>query len=323
MSAFTKYINQLTNIFKTAPNKHEANYRSNEIMVEMSADKVFFSEVLQRHLNTPQSLNKTHYPVVGLNIDSNPYFTLLANCWIPLPNYSTDISTKSIHHHGDMLLTSVTAFGTGYEHWTFDTPKLADSANEIYSLKLLEKSLHSLHNVSFVDAYIAHLPLYPPDMTITYALWSSRFPTSWKDYVKRISFFQDNSQKLRFLIAKFGLAKKLELKMVDYFDFYPTCDGFRGIQERKEFDHGPNEDYLASLFNIIQETNNDNLAPLIENKLNSGEKISDINYVKKLLHDLKSGNRIKGRLSKTHYNIPKANFSKDEIVKALAAQKNI
>lgn len=320
MNTVNKYINQLKNVFANARDKHEANYKSKQILAEMSGDDQFFTEVLQRHIKNPNSFNTAHYPVVSLPIDSNPYFTLVANCWIPLPDRSTQVSTKAIHHHGDMLLTTATAFGTGYEHWTFETPQVVDAGQEIYSLKVLEQAAHPLHHVSFVDAYIAHLPLYPPDLTITYALWSSRFPTTWKDYVKRMQMFQDNSQRLRTLIAKFGLAKQMELKIVDYFDFYPSPDGFKGIKDREEFERGPNEDYLESLFHIIQETGNDHLAINIQDKLNSSDKIDNRAAVEKLLNNLKKGEKIDGRLSSTHYNVPKANFTKEDIINALGLQ---
>lgn len=321
MSQASKYIQGLKQIFSTARDKHEANFQSTQLLTDMSGDKEFFTEILTRHINKPGSLNNLHYPVVGIEIESNSYFTLVANCWIPLPDSATHISTKAIHHHGDMLLTTATAFGTGYEHWTFETPQVVDAEQEVYSLKVLEKAPHPLHHVAFVDAYIAHLPLYPPDLTITYALWSSRFPTTWKDRVKRLPLMQENSQRLRDLVKKLGMANKLELKIVDYFDFYPSCDGFRGIKDRKEFERGPNKDYLASLFHIIQETENDNLSADLHKKLDSKEKITDRATVAKYLNDLEKGKKIKGRLSAKHFGVPKANFTKDEIVNALAVQE--
>ena len=86
------------------------------------------ASVLEKHLHTPGSLNTRHYPVVGIDIELNHLFGLVANCWIPLPNRATDVSTKAIHHHGEMLLSTVTAFGPGYEHWTFEKPVMVDAA---------------------------------------------------------------------------------------------------------------------------------------------------------------------------------------------------
>lgn len=315
-----KYISELKEIFANAKDKHEANYRSASLLTEMSGDVGFFTEVLQRHLEKPESLNTLHYPVVGLDIELNEYFGLVANCWIPLPNRAADVSTKAIHHHGDMLLTTVTAFGTGYEHWTFETPSVVDADKEIYELKLLEQAPHPLHHVAFVDSYIAHLPLYPPDLTVTYALWSSRFPTTWKDTLKRMPIVQSNSKRLKDVATKLGLAKQLDLKVVEYFDFYPTRDGFLGIKEREEFTRTTNDDYLASLFHVIQETGNEALSGVVRQKLESGEKIDSYDLVKNYLADLESGKRIDGRLSSSHYGQPKVNFTKDEILGALAVQ---
>lgn len=320
MNRIYNYTSNLEKVFASTRDKHEANKKSEQILADMSGDAELFTEILINHIKKPQSLNNLHYPVVSLEIANNSYFTLVANCWIPLPDSSTHLSTKAIHHHGDMLLTTATAFGTGYEHWTFETPQVVDAGQEIYSLKVLEQAPHPLHHVAFVDAYIAHLPLYPPDLTITYALWSSRFPTTWKDRVKRIPLMQENSQRLRELAKKIGLAKQLELKIVDYFDFYPTCDGFRGIKDREEFERGPNEDYLTSLFHIIQETGNESIAKEITEKLDSDEKISNRAIIENLLYDLKSSKKIAGRLSENHFNVPKANFTKEDILTALGAQ---
>lgn len=321
MERTEKYIKNLNKIFNEARDKHEANYQSTQIMTEMSGDAKFFTEILIKHINKKGSLNTLHYPVVGLDIELNENFGLVANCWIPLPNKSTEVSTKAIHHHGDMLLTTATAFGTGYEHWTFATPTVVDAKSEIYELKVLEQAPHPLHHVAFVDAYIAHLPLYPPDLTITYALWSNQFKTTWKDKLKRSSFVQKNRNFLKKMAVKSGLTEQLDVKVVSYFDFYPTCDGFRGIKNREEFPRHSNEDYLSSLFHIIQETQNEELTTLIREKLNSGEKIDNVNEVNKHLFDLERGIPIEGRLSSAHYGVKQANFTKEEIFQAIAAQK--
>lgn len=320
MSRIEKYTGALTRIFAGAPDKHEANRRSRAALEEMSGDRAFFAEVLERHLRKPGAFNAMHYPVVGLDIELNPYYGLVANCWIPLPDRASHVSTKAIHHHGDMLLSTATSFGPGYEHWTFTRPTEVEPASERYEMRLIDRAPHPLHHVAFVDAYVAHLPFYPPETTVTLALWSSRFPTTWKDRVKRVSVVQKNSAALRRLAARAGLARQLELKVVEYFDFYPTAGGFCGIRERTEFERGPNEDYLQSLFHVIQATGNEHLSRVVEERLASGEKIDDPALVRCLNEDLRAGRPIEGRLSPTHYNVERANFTREEVERALAAQ---
>ena len=315
-----RYINALKKVFASSRDKQEANLRARSVLEDMSGDPAFFTAALEKLLRTPGSLNTMHYPVVGLDIELNHLFGLVANCWIPLPDRGTDVSTKAIHHHGDMLLSTVTAFGPGYEHWTFNTPVAVDANQERYSLTVIDREPHPLHHVAFVDSFIAHLPFYPRAMTITYALWSSRFSATWKDRVKRLPLLQRNAATLRRLASKAGMAKQLELKVVEYFDFFPSADGFCGIKERKEFERGPNTDYLPSLFQVIQETGNEQLAPLINRQLDSGVPLRNPELLSDLLRRLKLGEKIEGRLSPTHYGIQGANFTKQDIEQALAAQ---
>jgi hypothetical protein len=322
MDRVKRYVGALEAIFRDAPDKHEANRRSRAVLEDMSGDPEFLTAALAQHINTPGSFNAKHYPVVGFNLDLNPHFGLVVNCWIPLPDRKADVSTKAIHHHGDMLLSTVNAFGPGYEHWTFTRPELIDETRERYEMRLLERTPHPLNHVAFVDSYIPHLPFYPSDTSITYALWSSRFPVTWKDRLKRIPALQKNSAALRNLAVRAGLARKLELKVVEYFDFYPTAEGFRGIRERTEFERGPNEDYLYSLFHVLQATGNDALASVVEERLSTDERIENPQLVRRLVEDLRHGRKIEGRLSSTHYGVPRANFTREETERALAAQSS-
>lgn len=321
MDRVKKYVGALEGVFRAAPDKHEANRRSRAVLEDMSGDPAFLADALAAHLRAPGSLNQKHYPVVGFNVDLNPQFGLVVNCWIPLPDRKSDVSTKAIHHHGDMLLSTVNAFGPGYEHWTFTRPQLIDEARERYEMRLLERTPHPLNHVAFVDSYIPHLPFYPSETSITYALWTSRFPVTWRDRVKRIPVLQKNSAALRGLAVRAGLARKLELKVVEYFDFYPTAEGFCGIRERTEFERGPNEDYLYSLFHVMQTTGNDALVTVVEEHFASGEGIENPQLVRRLCADLRAGRPVEGRLSPTHYGVPRANFTRAETERALAVQE--
>lgn len=320
MDRIKKYVSALDAVFKGARDKHEANRRSAPVLAEMSGDPGFLAEVLERHVRTPGALAARHYPVLGLNVELNAYYGLVANCWIPLPGRESHISTKSIHHHGNMLLSTVTAFGPGYEHWTFTRPEPVDEAAELYEMRLIERAPHPRHHVAFVDSYVAHLPFYPPETTVTYALWSNRFPVTWKDHVKRLPVLQKNSAALRGLAVRAGLARQLDLKVVEYFDFYPTPGGFRGIRERTEFELGPNEDHLHSLFHVIQATGNEHLAPAVEEQFGREGAPEQAPLVRRLLEDLRRGRPVEGRLSPTHYGVARANFTRDEVEAALAAQ---
>jgi hypothetical protein len=314
-----RYIDRLTATFRAAGSKHEAHRRSQAILQDMAADPGVLPAVFRKHIETPGSLNTKHYPVVAINVTLNPHYSLELNSWITLPDGQTNLSTKAIHHHGELLLTTVTAFGPGYEHWTFQRPELIDGTRELYRLKLRERAAHPLHHVAFVDSHVPHLPMYPPSLSITLALWSGLRPTTWKDRVKRIGLLKRNEKLLKAAARRLGLARSLDLKIVEYFDFYPTEDGFKGMRQRVEFGRGPNEDYLYSLFHILQETGSDGLAPAVQRHLDSAPHLENPQIVAKLLRDLRDGRPIRGRLSPGHYGVPHANFTAQDIERALEA----
>src|SRR3984957_11532432 len=249
-------IQRLTEVFHSAGSKHEAHANSREILADMARDPAFLTETLRAHVDQPANLNRRHFPVVAFAVEANPSFEVVVNCWIPLPDRATNISTKSIHHHGPMLLTTATAFGPGYEHWLLRRPELVDATRELFRMELLEHGRHALHEVAFVDAYVAHVPIYPASLTITVCLWSNQAPTTWKDTLKRGPTRQRHARALRAAAARAGLARRLDLKVDTYTDYYPGEQGFVGIKDRREFPYTSNEDYLYSLFHILQETGN-------------------------------------------------------------------
>ncbi len=312
-------VEQLVRIFRSSPTKHEANTRSAPVMEQLTREPAFLTAVLERYVQNPQSLNRKNYPVVGIDIALNPWFGLVANCWIPLPGRETHVSTKMIHHHGDMLLTTATLFGPGYEHWMFTLPEAIDRESGLYSMKLIEQAPHPKGHVSFVDAWTGHTPLYPKSLSITLALWSKRFPTTWRDHAKRLPLVRDNVGTLTKVTNALGLRKTLQLNVVESFDYYPVEGAFKVMPVRKEFDLGPNEDHVHSVFNILQETGNDHLARVVRRQLDRGAIVEGRAAVERLLPDLERGRRIEGRLSKGHYDLPYANFTRDDMLRALSA----
>lgn len=318
--SMNRYLRALTDVFRRVRDKREAHYQSRGVLGDMAADPSVITAILAKHLADSRALNTRHYPVVAVVVEENPSYTLVAHCWIPLPGGESDVTTKAIHHHGTMLLTTVTAFGPGYEHWTFTPPEVVDPDRELYSMRLIEAGQHGLHHVAFVDAYIAHVPLFPPSLSITFALWSNQYPTTWRDVLKRLPMLRGHEAELRRLAARVGLTRALDLKTINYFDFYPTREGFKGMKRRIEFKRGPNDDYLNSVFHILQETGNESLAPMVEAHLAADRPVENPGVIRQLLRNLRDGRHIDGRLSCGHYGIAHANFRRADIERALAEQ---
>lgn len=311
-------IADLRAIFESAPSKHAAHRESGELLVRVAQDPEFLRDVLRAAVGDSGKLNSSSYPVLAFEVESNPHFEMVVNAWIPHPDRRTDLSTKAIHHHGELLLSTVTMFGPGYEHWSFTPPEPDPAAGEHrYRIGLIETGQHELGDLVFVEAKTPHLPLYPPDLTLTLCVWSDQRPTSWRDRLKRIPLLQRNRDLLRRVVTRVGLADQLAVKNVSLFDFHPVGDGFEGLPEREEFQRGPNEEYLQNLVYVLQKTGNADLLAELRAHLDSGS-LERPEAARALLDAAERGERIEPTLARAHYTQPHANFTRAEIEAALA-----
>lgn len=311
------YTQELERIFSATADKREAHDRARGVLADMAGDREVVTDALRRRIRSSGGLCRSHYPVVSLDVVSTPNVDIVLNCWIPLADRATDVTTKAIHHHGPLLLTTTTAFGPGYDHWLFTPPELIDPERERFTMDVIERGPHPLHHQAFVDANVAHVPMFVSDLTITLACWSTSSATTWRDRVKRVPALQRNSSRLRRLATRAGLASALELKNVVYFDFYPGDEGFVGMRDRKEFDLGPTADYLQSLLHVVQRTGNEDLASDIAADAVAPSDRPLFDALRAAMH---AGEPIEAVLSEGHHDVPFANFTRDDIERALAHQ---
>ena len=109
------YIAELRSIF-SRPDLYEAHEECVPVMDAMARDPAFFFGVIRKCLSDPEYLNRIrHYPTLAFPIEENEDFTFVANVFLPLPDGNRDLSFQSIHHHGQLLLTTISASGAGYE----------------------------------------------------------------------------------------------------------------------------------------------------------------------------------------------------------------
>lgn len=309
-----KYTDQLTRIFQEARDKAEAHRKSGPLLLEMAADTSFISAALESHVQKPDNLNTCHFPAVGINVLKNAYYDLVLNCFLPAPTGETDLTFNSLHHHGDLMLTSAAAFGPGYEHWRFTTPEVVDPEKELFRTRLIDRALHPKGHLAFVDSRMGHAVMYPRALSITVALWSSRSPVTWRDHAKRLPVFKGHEGRLRDLARRLGLTQALDLKVISYFDFYPTAQGFKGMRERAQYQRGTNEDYLFSLFHILQQTGNEAVSRAIEDRLQRDATITSPGVIRNLIGELRRDHPIPYKLTPgIHFGLPHMNFRASQI----------
>jgi hypothetical protein len=309
----------LDRIFEQAPTKLEAHRRSEPLLRELVGHPRFLEATLAHHLEDPAALNTLNFPSIGINLSLTVHYTLVVNVFLPWPTGETDITLNAIHHHGQLMLTTVTAYGTGYEHWLFATPKPLHPAQHLFSLTLIERGLHPPQHLAFVDAYHPHAVMAPKSLTITLALWSSCRPTTWQDRAKRLAVFRGREKTLARVVRAMGLTRRLAVNDVNLLDYYPTTEGFKGMPEREQFERGPNEDYLYTLFHILQRTTDDRLASSIEQRLRGPKPPGNAALVTRLLADLRAGNLIEPRRTAALHQLPHMNFRAADITQTLEA----
>lgn len=311
------HLTTLRAIFAESHDPRSAHLVSRPVLETMATDASVVRELLIRHLRRPDALTRQHWPSLGLDIAQTPAFTLVANCWLPHPEGRTDVTTKAIHHHGPMLLSTVTAFGPGYEHWTFHHRRRDDAAHR-YELRPIQVGSHPQGHVAFVDAGVAHVPMFPASLSITYALWSTSTAPRAIDRVKRWPVFRGREAYYRSLAQRFGLSKALGLKTTDLVDFLPTPEGFVGTP-RVEPPFGPRAHYLQSLFHVLQATGNSDLGRTIDPAALPFED-RDRLTVWAGLRKLRREEPIPAVLSDGHWNRPEANVTRAQIASALSVQ---
>jgi hypothetical protein len=284
----------------------------------MAADERVLTDVLGTYVADPRNLDKGNFPSLGLEIARNPHFHLVTNCFFAHPDGKTDLTTNSIHHHGDMLLTTVTAFGPGYDHWLFSRPERArGEGDDTFAMELVAREQHARGHVAFVDAFVPHAVMFPERLTITYALWSDERPVRWQDRAKRLPIVRGNEAMLRDVVARLGLAKKLGVKQPTYLDYFPVDGGFEGMRDRIQFERGPNEDHLRCVFHVLQATGNEPVAA----RLARGGKAKNARLVRELAQTLDAGREVTARLSAALHSLPHMNFPAAAIERSLAKRR--
>jgi hypothetical protein len=313
------YTTELAKIFRRVRNKRDAHNHSRSVLLDMAGDRACVRAALAGEIQRPGGLNTRHYPSVGIPITHNAYFNLVTNCFLPLPTGATDVTTNSIHHHGHLLLTTVTAFGPGYEHWRFTEPRPIDSERDIFSFRVIDRAQHCSGHAAFVDSFMPHAVIYPSSLTVTFALWSSQNEVTWVDHLKRVRGLEARRESILRVVRRFGLSNLLRLNVDDYFDFYPVQNGFKGMRKRIQFERGPNEDYLYTLFHILQRTNNEDLAP--DDDLLSRVPVDNPGLVRTLARDMKRGVPIPCRFSQNLHWLDHMNFKTKSIEETLDVVK--
>ncbi len=306
------YSITINDIFKKESSRYKAHEQCKPLLIEMAKNKTILFEIITKNLSKPNFLlQKRINPVIALDIEINETVSFIAHCWMPLPDKRNDITHQSIHHHGKLILTSVAAWGNGYESIIFKKGYSIDKQTEITDMQIDRFYKNDFGNIEFIDTYTPHVVFYPAEFSITYALWTNSEITA-SEKIKKINFINRYKKQLRKIIDVLGLAELLGLNTNEYLDFYPKNRKIIAIKNRTQYQIGSNSSFLNSFFSILQTVGYNDFEAIekaIEKLDDNAREIAD-----NLLGKLKSSENIYPVFENIHLNIKHVNFEKSALL---------
>ena len=309
-----EYLQQLKQIF-AQPDLRQAHKEAVPILEQAVRDKEFFSAVIRQNFSDPDFLDRVrNYPTLSIPIEENESFTLRANCFLPLPDGNTDVTFQSIHHHGSLLLTTISAFGSGYDSILFEPGYTVDQTTGLTNMKGVRYYHNELHNYEFVDKFTPHVVFYPTNTSITFALWSHEKHQAL-DKVKKLGVLQKVKKPLKQIIKMAGLNAAVGINEISFNDFYPEDGKIIGMRDRIDYPHGTNDNWLQNVFSIAQQYGFDDMAFMQRVKTDCEQRgqLAPIKWIDRFI----AGEKIDLLFEQAHLNIAKVNLHKKDIFAAI------
>ncbi|MDB5274323.1 MAG: hypothetical protein JWO58_2690 [Chitinophagaceae bacterium] len=313
--ALNQYTQRIRQAFAQSASNYEAHQKSRAILEEMARDTTVFHEILKKNMVSPDfHLKKRINPVIALEIDTTIDYSFIAHCWMPLPDADTETTHQSIHHHGNLLLTSIAPIGPGYSSILF---KNNHKINKDQSVTLdIDKAYHNhLYNIEFIEVNTPHVVFYPEDFSVTYALWSSNKRLGFIERIKKSSLFQNNKSLVKALLVKFGFSKSLNLNVIENFDFFPKNGKIIVLKDRVNYKEGSAGNYYHNFCYILQKNNftdNEFIQQLLLKTANQNNP-----FLKKSFTQFLNGEILQPTFEAIHLTIPEINFKREVLMQAL------
>ena len=315
MSDLKYYIKNINNIFQQENNRYKAHELCKPLLKEMANNSSILFEIVKKNLQKPAFfLQKRINPVIALDIEINETISFVAHCWMPLPDKQSDITHQSIHHHGKLLLTSVAAYGIGYESIIFKKEYSINKESGETFMQIDKIYKNPFLNIEFIDINTPHVVFYPSEFSITYAIWTN-VESSTSENLKKLGLINKYKKQLRKLIDFFGAAKLMGLNTNEYLDFYPKDDKIMAMKSRVMYPEGSNSSFVKGVFSMLQ-TIQYNDIDSVKNAINSlpPKKIAEL---LKIADSFQKKETMLDDFEKKHLNIEYINFKKNALAKVL------
>lgn len=302
-------------VFAETEDRYEVHSRCRPILESLTTSSDFLYAVIRQNLSDPVFLEKRrHYSTLSMTISESPEFSFVMNIFPPLPSRQTNISFQSIHHHGSLLLSTVSVLGPGYESILFKKNYTIDFGTGQTDMQIEKQYQNQIGKVEFVDANQPHVVFYPVGFSATYALWCDKTKKNTKEALKKIELVNKIKKPLAKLINRVGLAKQFGLNKAEYFDFYINDGTIKALKNREEYNQaGDNDNFLRNIFAFIQQTGFNDTAFLTAFL----EKAEVSATAKKYALMLMEGHTITDVFYEGHLDIPYVNLNREAIMRAV------
>lgn len=312
MKTANTYIQKIADIFKNTQDRYAAHKAIKPIMAEMINNREVLYDIMRKNLSDDTFIHKVrHYPTLSMPIYKDENIDMNAHIFMPLPDANTDITFQSIHHHGNLLLTTAAAFGVGYESILFKKGFLLDKNTQIARMEIEKIYQFQQGSVEFVDVFQPHVVFFPKDVSITYVVWSNKtVESSAKQSLKQNALLRKFKKPIKKVLHALGLSKKIGLNVVENYDFYPEGKSIKSLKHRIEFEHGDNQNFLTNFFHVMQKTGFQDTAFLLQ----LSEQYPEHKTLQALIQDYIAQKPIPAPFYEAHRHVKYVNLHRKDIM---------
>jgi hypothetical protein len=313
------YISELTRIFSRHCDRYTAHSLSLPVMQQMAADNNFLHAAIKWNFSDPRFLSapRDFSKLLKLYIFRNKDFELVMNIFPPDPFGGKGTSVKSIHHHKNLLLTTVTLFGNGYETILFK-PDFSVDKDKTVNLQMERMFVQPLHGHTFIDRLVPHVVFFPPELTVTLSLWCLH-ERRRIDLLRELPGADRLNKPVARLLHRLKLGGKLGLNDVSDVYFRIENGRFKVIDFKISYPSGTADDTAFNLLCFLKTINFDDAAYMRQVASDRRQDAGVRHLVQQFLQSPGSFSEFRN----CHVFIKEENISKEDILAAVQAPVDV
>lgn len=286
----------------------EAHTAARPILVDLSKDIEALHSVFAAHLGAPEFLFHPYpYPDIGIDVIVTPTYTVRLNNWFPRPG--APHTHQSVHHHGKLLLTSLAAFGPGYDSIVYKSVENVDEKSGTVHLEIDRVYNNTYGNIEFIDHFVPHVVFFPRSFSSTLVLWSYDERPAL-EAARSNPLLYRHRRFIKMFLEKIGLAKVLGLNTVSNLDYFPETGSYKPLGARLEYPSPSLVQRPQNILHILQQYGFTSRAEI--NKIANLCPENIKNDFSILLEKYTSGTPVDPYFESNYLKVPKVSISLEE-----------